>query len=142
MTVEHILAKARSLGVRLRVEGEIVKIAGPSQSVAEIKPEIAAHKAEVLAYLRGSGEFWPWAPYLNADDVHRFRAELVETIEKLAAMEQWPDMHRDDVLARAIRGPLADLLPNLHHFNQRLTEAIAGAAAREAVEKRTWRFNR
>ncbi|WP_321920058.1 hypothetical protein [Paraburkholderia tropica] len=89
-----------------------------------------------------SGEFWPWAPYLGAADVQRMQTELLGMIERLADLEEWPDEQRDDVLARAVRGPLADLLPNLHHFNQRLTEATAAAAAREAVEKRTWRFDR
>lgn len=88
------------------------------------------------------GEFWPWAPYLLAADVQRMQTELVSMIEQLADMEGWPPEHRDDVLARAVRGPLADLLPNMHHFTQRLTEATAAAAARAAVEKRTWRFNR
>ncbi|MFP3798688.1 hypothetical protein [Paraburkholderia sp. SIMBA_027] len=89
-----------------------------------------------------SGEFWPWAPYLGAADVQRMQTELVGMIERLADLEEWPDEQRDDVLARAVRGPLADLLPNLHHFNQRLTEAASVAAARKAVEKRTWRFDR
>ncbi|CAG9194539.1 conserved hypothetical protein [Paraburkholderia tropica] len=88
------------------------------------------------------GEFWPWAPYIGAADVQRMQTELVGMIERLADLEEWPDEQRDDVLARAVRGPLADLLPNLHHFNQRLTDATAAAAARAAVEKRTWRFDR
>ncbi|SAL75780.1 hypothetical protein AWB74_04874 [Caballeronia arvi] len=41
-----------------------------------------------------------------------FRAELVEIIERLADVERWAEGHRNDVLARAIRGPLADLLPS------------------------------
>ncbi|MFP3616517.1 hypothetical protein SB778_41485, partial [Paraburkholderia sp. SIMBA_050] len=78
----------------------------------------------------------------GAADVQRMQTELVGMIERLADLEEWPDEQRDDVLARAVRGPLADLLPNLHHFNQRLTEAASVAAARKAVEKRTWRFDR
>ncbi|MFC0399241.1 hypothetical protein [Paraburkholderia rhizosphaerae] len=88
------------------------------------------------------GEFWPWAPYLAAADVQRMRTELVGIIERLADMEHWPAKHRDDVLARAIRGPLADLLPNVAHFNERLMEANAAAAAREAVKQNSWRSNR
>jgi hypothetical protein len=89
-----------------------------------------------------AGEFWPWAPYLTAADVERFRTDLVAMVETLADVEQWPDEHREDVLTRAIRGPLADLLPNLHHFNERLTEARAAVAAQETAARRAWRFDR
>ncbi|WP_321866746.1 hypothetical protein [Paraburkholderia tropica] len=89
-----------------------------------------------------SGDFWPWAPYIGAADVQRMQTELVGMIERLADLEEWQNEHRDDVLTRAVRGPLADLLPNVAHFHERLTEATAAAAAREAVEKRTWRFDR
>lgn len=89
-----------------------------------------------------AGEFWPWAPYLTAADIERFRTDLVVLIETLADVEQWPDEYRDDVLTRAIRGPLADLLPNLHHFNGRLTEACAAVAARETSSRQAWRFDR
>jgi hypothetical protein len=89
-----------------------------------------------------AGEFWPWAPYLTAADVQRFRTELVGMIDRLADMEQWSGEHRDDVLSRAIRGPLSDLLPNLHHFNRRLTEAAAGATEQIAAARRSWRFDR
>lgn len=99
-------------------------------------------RAQKNASTDAPGEFWPWAPYLGDADVQRMQTELVEMIERLAELEDWPEEHRDDVLTRAIRGPLADLLPNLHHFNQRLTEATAAAAARKAAEKRTWRFDR
>jgi hypothetical protein len=142
MSAAEIVRKATALGVRLRVDGDLVKMKGPTAAIAAIKPEIAAHKAEVMAYLSDVAEFWPWAPYLGAADVERFRTELVGIIETLADMERWPAEHRGDVLARAVRGPLADLLPNLAHFRERLATALAEAAARDAVARKSWKFDR
>ncbi|MFL9907351.1 hypothetical protein [Paraburkholderia sp. RL17-337-BIB-A] len=88
------------------------------------------------------GLYLPWGPCLSPGDVKRMRGELVALIEELADLEQWDSGRRDDVLTRAIRGPLADLMPNLHHFNERLSEARAEAAARDAMDRRTWRFDR
>ncbi|CAN7470929.1 hypothetical protein [Paraburkholderia hospita] len=88
------------------------------------------------------GLYLPWGPYLAPDDVSRMRAELVAMIETLVDMEQWDAGRRDDVLTRAIRGPLADLLPNIAHFNERLTAARAEEEARAALDRRTWRFDR
>jgi hypothetical protein len=70
------------------------------------------------------------------------RAELIAMIETLADMEGWDAGQRDDVLTRAIRGPLADLLPNLAHFNERLAAARADAEARSVLDRRTWRYDR
>ncbi|WP_321866641.1 TubC N-terminal docking domain-related protein [Paraburkholderia tropica] len=146
MNVQSLFTEAKAAGVRLYLDGGKVKLRGNAEAMKALRPKLAPHKAEILAYLQSdehrAGEFWPWAPYLGADDVARFRADLVGIIERLADMEVWPVELRDDVLARAVRGPLSDLLPNLHHFNQRLTEANAAAAARSAIEKRTWRFDR
>jgi hypothetical protein len=146
VNIRDLIQDANAAGVRVYLRDGKVKMRGSDEAMETIRARLAPHKAEILAYLQSAekqaGEFWPWAPYLTAADVERFRTELVGMIERLADMEQWPDEHRDDVLTRAIRGPLADLLPNLHHFNQRLTEATAEAAAREAVDKRTWRYDR
>lgn len=146
MNIRDLIQDANAAGVRVYLRDGKVKLRGSDEAMEAVRSMLAPHKAEILAYLqsaeRQAGEFWPWAPYLTTADVERFRTELVGLIEKLADMEQWPDEHRDDVLTRAIRGPLADLLPNIHHFIQRLTEANAEAAARDAVEKRTWRFDR
>ncbi|MBB5420799.1 TubC N-terminal docking domain-related protein [Paraburkholderia atlantica] len=146
MNMSALIEEAKAAGVRVYLRDGKVKLRGSDEAMAAIRARLAPHKAEILAYLQSAekqaAEFWPWAPYLTAADVERFRAELVAMVERLADLEQWPDEHRDDVLARAIRGPLADLLPNLHHFNDRLTEATAEAAARDAVDKRTWRYDR
>lgn len=88
------------------------------------------------------GLYLPWGPYLDPESVDRMRGELIGLIETLADMEQWDTGRRDDVLTRAIRGPLADLLPNMAHFNERLTEARAEAQARAELDRRTWRYDR
>ncbi|MGF6792400.1 hypothetical protein [Paraburkholderia sp. 35.1] len=55
MSVAEILCRARELGVRLRVEGDRVKMKGPPEALAELKPEIAAEKEEVMSFLRAMG---------------------------------------------------------------------------------------
>ena len=85
------------------------------------------------------GLYLPWGPCLSADDVRRMRGELVALIEELADLEQWDSGRRDDVLTRAIRGPLSDLQPNMHHFHERLTEARAEKEARALSESRSFR---
>ncbi|QBQ96296.1 hypothetical protein [Paraburkholderia pallida] len=86
----------------------------------------------------GEAAFWPWAPYLAAGDVARLRAELVDTIERLADTEYWPRELLDDVIARAVRAPLSDLLPNLAHFRERLNAAVAEREASRAIRGRSW----
>ncbi|MET3229975.1 UNVERIFIED_ORG: hypothetical protein ABIC54_002160 [Burkholderia sp. 1263] len=141
-----LIEEAKAAGVRVYLRDGKVKLRGSDEAIKAVRSMLAPHKVELLTYLQGADqqaiEFWPWVPYLTTADVERFRTELVAMIEKLADVEQWPAEHRDDVLARAIRGPLADLLPNLHYFNQRFTEATAEAAARRTVEKRAWRYDR
>jgi hypothetical protein len=85
------------------------------------------------------GLYLPWGPYLLPGDVRRMRAELVELIEALAALERWPLSTFDDVISRAMRGPLVDLLPNLAHFRECLEVARAEAAALRALELHTTR---
>jgi len=146
VNIRDLIQEAKAAGVRLYLHDGKVKLRGDAEAMKALKPKLAPHKAAILAYLQDmeqqASEFWPWAPYLTTADVERFRTELVGIIEKLADMEHWPDEHRDDVLTRAVRGPLADLLPNLRHFGQRLTEAAAEAAARDAIGKRAWRYDR
>ncbi|WP_321907444.1 hypothetical protein [Paraburkholderia sp. J11-2] len=76
-----------------------------------------------------SGLFLPWGPYLSADDVIQLRGELVGMIERLSNLERWPHSTRDAIVRRAIYGPLADLLPNIAHFRERVEAAQANAAA-------------
>lgn len=145
MNVGALIKLAESSGVRIHAVDGNAKLRGDATAIKALMPKLAEHKAEIIAHLQRAertGEFWPWAPYLDADDVQRFRAELVGMIERLADLESWPVEYRDDVLARAILGPLADLLPNLHHFGERLRAARAEAAARNAAGRRAWRFDR
>jgi hypothetical protein len=57
---------------------------------------------------------------MSADDVRRLRAELCNVIKALSTLDGWRLETLDEVLARAIRGPLSDLLPNPHYFRVRL----------------------
>ena len=51
MSAADIVERAAALGVSLSIEGERIGIEGPARAVATIKPELAAHKPEVMAYL-------------------------------------------------------------------------------------------
>ncbi|MBB5409471.1 hypothetical protein HDG34_003413 [Paraburkholderia sp. HC6.4b] len=53
MNAADIVERAAAMCVRLWIEGERISMEGPSRAVATIKPEIAAHKPEILAYLHG-----------------------------------------------------------------------------------------
>ncbi|WP_133660514.1 hypothetical protein [Paraburkholderia sp. BL10I2N1] len=138
--------------MRLSLNGDRLHYEGPEKAIERKLPAMRAHRDDLLECVKAvSGTltdpdsrapYLPWGQYLGAGGVQRFRANLVGCIERLADMEGWPDEHRDDVLARAIRGPLADLLPNLRHFNERLTEVTAEEAAREKIRMRSWRFDR
>jgi hypothetical protein len=112
-----------------------------SSNCSRSKPETAKIPHDCIGALQASdgGLYLPWGPCLSLDDVHRMRADLVGMIEALADLETWDAGRRDDVLTRAIRGPLADLPPNLAHFQERLTEARAERAARELADRRSWR---
>lgn len=142
MNAPEVVIKAKALGVRLSLNGDRVKLRGPGSALAELKPEVAAHKPEVMAWLREHEEppFWPWAPNLDADDVARLRTELATHIAALAALEHWPRDRLNEVTARAVRGPLSDLLPNVAHFRERVTEAQAEQQAHDEAARRAWRL--
>lgn len=149
MSAAEILLRARTLGVRLWIEGDRVKMKGPAEALAELKPEIAANKPEIMAFLKAGGgalidpdggAYLPWGPYLSADDVFRLRAELAELIEDMADAEDWTPAYRDEVLARAMRGPLYDLLPNLAYFRERVAAFYAECEARQLLRRRSWRM--
>lgn len=152
--VAEILSKADVLGVRLILNGDKVRLVGKEEAREVIRPDVVAHKPELLAHLRAAandaadcagalidpdgGAYLPWGPYLSADDVRRRRAELAELIEDLADAEDWPAAYRDEVLGRAMRGPLYDLLPNLAYFRERVAELDAEREARHLLRRRTW----
>ncbi|MBW9107770.1 hypothetical protein [Paraburkholderia phenoliruptrix] len=156
MNIPALIEKALAAGVQLYVRNGKVKMRGPVEAQEALRPALAPHRDEIRAYLLAAeqqecdgalqsedgGFYLPWGPYLTADNIRVLRVELVWIIEHLADLEAWPEEHREDVLTRAIRGPVSDLLPNIAHFKERLTEANAEAAARDAADKRTWRFDR
>ena len=108
-TVAQILRKAESLGVRLRADGDAVKMHGPREARDVIRADVVAHKPEIVAHLRAAGKdaestaadcegalrnpdgglYLPWGPYLSPVDLHRLRSELVAAIEALAHLEGW-----------------------------------------------------
>ncbi len=67
----------------------------------------------------GGGVYLPWGPYFSKDQVIAMRAELVTLIDQLGAREQWDTQRLTNVHSRAARGPLSDMLPNLHYFRAR-----------------------
>lgn len=83
--------------------------------------------------------YLPWAPHLASEDVRRLRAELIDMIEDLATLEGWPRETLVDVMGRAVRGPLYDLMPNVAHFRERMDTIRTEQALREALNRRTWR---
>ena len=163
MNALEIVGMAKASGVRLWLEGDRLKYRGPVSVVNAIRPTLAAHKPEIVEYLRATandadavlvpadcvgaltsshgGLYLPWGPYLSARDVARLRADLVGMVEALANLEAWTEKHRTDVLARAIRGPLADLLPNIAHFRERLDAARTESTARARRAARAWHAN-
>ncbi|MBK3821939.1 hypothetical protein [Paraburkholderia aspalathi] len=108
------------------------------QGAANDSVSIPADCVGSLISLSG-GAYLPWGPYLSADEVLCMRAELLTMIERLAALEGWAREHLDDVMTRAMRGPLSDLLPNLSHFRDRISALIAEQAACDALLRRSWR---
>jgi hypothetical protein len=122
-------------------EARLAEIDGKQQTPAlPVAPPVDTVPADCVGALRTkSGALYlPWGPYLDPASVNRMRGELVAMIEQLAVMEVWPHECRDDVLTRAIRGPLSDLLPNLHYFRQRLDAARTEERARKAAAARSW----
>lgn len=90
---------------------------------------------------RSGGLYLPWGPRLSPEDVRRLRADLAGMLEELAALEGWSRELLDDVMARAMRAPLTDLLPNRHYFRERLSAMRAQSAARDEAARHTWRAN-
>lgn len=155
MSLMQILNRVQAMGVCLSLNGGSVKLRGPARAIAAIKPELAPHKAEILAYLRAvagdaqldaddcvgalrdpeGGLYLPWGPHYSPDELRQLRGELLDTINTLASLEHWPQNTFDLIVTSAMRGPLYDLMPNLHHFRTRLAEARAEELARVALKK-------
>jgi hypothetical protein len=149
MNVDHILSKAQTLGVRLWLAGDIVKMRGPANAIAAIKPDIAAHKPEILNYLRSAkpdmdavpadcigalrdpdgGVYLPWGPYLDQEQLKALQRALFEIVDEVAKLERWPDDVYDVIRQTIERQPISTLGPDTAYFRRRLYEARAVAAA-------------
>jgi hypothetical protein len=145
VNVAEILSKLEALGVRMTLNGDKVRLKGSATAIAAVKGEVAARKPEIMAHLRATvnqaancagalmapdgGAYLPWGPYLSRDDLRALRCELSQKIEGLAEVECWDEQHLDDVLKRAMSGPLSALLPDLHYFTARLAVATAEVSA-------------
>ncbi|MGA3845970.1 hypothetical protein ACI2UC_20325 [Ralstonia nicotianae] len=142
MNAERVVAKALAMGVRLTLNGNVVKLRGPSDSIAAIKPELAAHKPEIVDYLRraannsadlsrypvADGPFMPYMAPLSPERVAGLLADLRETISKVADIEGWPDDCLAYLLGLVARQPVSTLADDLAYFRERLNtvESLAG----------------
>lgn len=112
MTVTALLSQATAEGVRLRVEGEALKVRGTATAVARWRPILAPHKATILATLHADvdrvlAEIYDPDPYRTptraATDAER--AELLRLIEALGE----PVEYRLEALRLACLDPDAAL---------------------------------
>ena len=163
MSIAQLLSKAREMGVTLRLDGDTVMVGGPKAAREEIKPELAAHKPQIIAHLRtaandvapGSNEcagalrdadsgapFLPWGPYINRDQLDAMQRELFAMVDELSKLERWPDDDYDHVVMCIERQPISTLLPDLAYFARRLLGAREEVVARETARRRSWRFDR
>jgi hypothetical protein len=157
MSSAAIVGRAAASGVRLVRHDDRIRMIGPRQAVDAIRAEIIAHKAEIMALLRAAecdatehggalsgppaGTFWPWCPDISAEDLPGLYAELAGLIRALSALEHWPREDFSAIMTRAMRQPVAALLPDLHYFRQRLAGANDEIAARADVAAWCWRYD-
>lgn len=151
-SVAQILSRADALGVRLFLRGDAVRMVGPESARDVIRPEVVAHKPEIVAHLRraandaadvaglpvADGPFIPWMPPATPEAVRAWQAELDAAVVELAALERWPDETREQVLYRVERQPLSTLLPDLHWFREQIEAVQADQTARAALAARCW----
>ncbi|MBU9577878.1 hypothetical protein KTE26_05400 [Ralstonia mannitolilytica] len=134
MSVASLLSKARAMGVRLILNGDGVKLRGPAESIAAIKPELAAHKAEIVEYLRGTasealqmlgyptedGPFTPYCVPMTPGRAAALLTDLRAAIGQVADLEGWADDRRTLVLGLVARQPVSTLADDLAYFRERL----------------------
>ncbi|MFM0173192.1 hypothetical protein PQR33_28145 [Paraburkholderia sediminicola] len=158
MNISALIEEAKAAGVRVYLRDGKVKLRGPAEAMEAVKPKLAAHKPEILAYLSqaagsaatppdgcsgalmGDGPYLPWGPYLTPRRLKEWQRELFEIVNELARLERWPDDLFDHVVYCVERQPVSTLRPDLAHFQSRLAAARAEQVAREAVLRRSWRF--
>lgn len=137
MGARETLSRLAEAGFTLRLNdaGDKVQIRPlpvPDELVALVradKPDLlrilAAEKPadEFPLHPSTGAPFMPWCAPVTPADFTRWRNELIHMIEELALLECWPRDHLDDVLTRAINGPVSDLRPNWHYFGKQLKQA-------------------
>jgi len=124
---------AAGFTLRLSAGGDKVQIS-PLPVPDELVALVRADKPELIEILASDDQypmhpvngapFMPWCAPIPATEFVKWRGELIAMIEELAGLEYWDREDLDDVLTRAIYGPVSDLRPNWHHFNERLGRAI------------------
>lgn len=57
MTPQALLTLCRSTGVRLRIEGSTLKLRGPADSIAAMKPILQPHKQVVIRHILAQFRF-------------------------------------------------------------------------------------
>jgi len=144
MNAARILSKATSLGVSLRLDGDMVRIRGPRDARETILAAVAANKSEIMAYLRraandidlarypvadGGGPYSPYVLPMSPERVAGLLNDLRASIGKLADMEGWPDAHRRRVLDILRRQPAYTLADDLAYFRERLDALRAADCA-------------
>ncbi|WP_167309919.1 hypothetical protein [Ralstonia mannitolilytica] len=108
MSVASLLSKAQAMGVRLILNGDGVKLRGPADSIMALKPELAAHKLEIVAHLRraandatdlsrypmADGPYTPYVVPMSAQRVASLLADLRTAIGAVADIERWTHQPR------------------------------------------------
>ncbi|NKA92048.1 hypothetical protein GO283_00584 [Ralstonia solanacearum] len=137
MKAAQIVSKAVSLGVSLRLDGDMVRIRGPKHARDAILADVAAHKPEIVVYLRCTssealhmpgypvaeygGPFTPWCAPMSPNRVAGLLADLRATIGRLADIEGWADERRVHLLGMVARQPVSTLADDLAYFRERLS---------------------
>lgn len=143
MSVASLLSKAQAMGVRLILNGDGVKLRGPADSIAALKPELAAHKSEIVDYLRraandvtdlsrypmADGPYTPYVVPMSAERVASLLADLRTAIGTVADIERWTDEQRARLLGIVARQPISALADDLAYFRARLVELKAARRA-------------
>ncbi|MHA6909398.1 hypothetical protein ACQUJS_13360 [Ralstonia pseudosolanacearum] len=145
MSIASLLSKAQAMGVRLILNGDGVKLRGPADSIAALKPELSARKPEIVAHLRraandaadlshypvADGPYMPYVVPMSPERVAGLLADLHTAINKLADVEQWPDERRSHLLGVVVRQPVSTLADDLAYFRDYLSHIEAVAHAEE-----------
>ncbi|MGF6974916.1 hypothetical protein QFZ94_003366 [Paraburkholderia sp. JPY465] len=137
---------------RLKPKGELTELPkDPSVSFVS-DPGGALEKIEssplpedcvgALIYTESGAPYLPWGPYINPEKLSRWQRELFEIVDELAKLEGWKPDDYDHTVMCIERQPISTLKPDLAYFTARLSAARDEAASREAINKRSWRFDR